>query len=159
MSGGPSNAGKLNLFLFDETSGTYETTPAHVMSGENANDLLGESVAILGQGHVASYGYGVDELGPNVGRPYWGTLISLPDMDDAQVIERTPLEYEAEYGSGRFGIDFDLWDQDEDGAIDVVVGASYVSTDAVSLTRAGSGFVYRLPDVHAESTADTPIQE
>ena len=115
MSGGQSNAGKLNLFLYDEASGVYETTPSYVMSGINNGDNLGESAAILGPGHVASFAFGVDELGPNVGMPYWGTLVDDPELEGGQIIELDPLPFDGNFGHGRFGIDFDLTDRGHDG--------------------------------------------
>jgi hypothetical protein len=162
VSGGPSNAGKLNLFLYDETSGSYETTPAHVMSGENASDNIGESVAILGVDHVASFAFGADVLGPNVGRPYWGTLVDDPEVEGRRIFELTALDYDADLGSGRFGISFDLTDYNSDGVIDVVAGASNLATDSTAVIRSGSGFVYQIADVNASATADAdplaPVQ-
>ena len=146
ISGGPSNAGKLNLFLYDQETARYETSPSYVMSGENANDNVGESVAILGVGHVASFAYGVDTLGPNVGMPFWGTLVDVPDMEGVQTIELSALTYEADVGNGQFGISFDLFDQGEDGIIDVIAGASYTAIEAVSVVRSGASFIYQIPE-------------
>ena len=154
VSGGPTNAGKLNLFLYSDETQTYESAPAHVMSGLNTNDNLGESVAILGPQTVASFAFGVDELGPNVGQPYWGELVMSTEAEGEESFELTPLAYEAQVGYARFGNDFDLSDEGRDGVLDVVVGAPYHPTESVSTVRSGAGFIYQITDVTAQATPD-----
>jgi hypothetical protein len=164
--GGPNNAGALRVFLYDQETGAYESEPAQVMYGEDANHNLGESVAILGAGHVASFAFGVDELGYNVGMPYWGELVepeaTPEDPEPALTLAREPLEYSADLGYGRFGTSFDLSDEGQDNVIDVIVGASYLSTESVGVTRAGSGFIYQVDDLMAspntEESALNPTQ-
>ena len=152
--GEPSNVGTLKVFIYSETLQGYEETPQHIMSGLQNSDNFGESVMVLGLGAVAGYAGFDDTLGPQVGRPYWGSL--SVDEDGVESFLSTALDYPAEIGGARFGSALDFDDYDLDGQLDILVGVPYLSPLSVPQTRAGGALRFEIDEL---STGETPVQE
>ncbi len=146
VEGSPSNVGTLRVFLFDEVNQSYETEPAYTMSGLVGSDNFGEAVVILAPDQVAGYAGFDDSLGPQLGRAYWGELVQ--NEEEQELFQMTALDYPADLGGTRFGSSLDLADHNQDGTLDVLVGAPYLSPQTMPQIRAGGAFRYEMSSTY-----------
>ncbi len=140
VMGAISSTGAIRLYLGQPAQqGQNDPWPSTdhsiIIPGLVASDIFGETVLLLGQGKGVSFAGRNNDLGPEVGRPYF--------ISDLTQTTLTPLDMPGDVAGANFGTSIGSGDWNRDGFVDVIVGAPQLPAPMVQEIRSGTSFFYQ----------------
>ena len=174
---GLGNSGVVRVFLNEGTQ--FTETPSWTATGISPSINFGESLLIAGEGELFGFASFDSTLGVNVGRPYWLSQSPMDHPEGGSEMggteagggegggldagtqageDLTPppptnvaLDMPGDIGGGHFGFSLDLSrDLNNDGRIDLLVGAPYLIPEDRPYIRTGRAFLFTQSSVDAE---------